>query len=337
MAIDTAKIKAKFEEEQRKAAERAARGDFQKVSYWKPEPGTSKLRIMPPWTDSGENADQFWRELYMHWSIGEDKESQRSFSCTKLTPGEQKGSPCMVCSYVENLKTSQDPVDAATAKDFRARQQFYMNVVDLEDPVYTKADVKEWEKENKDRKDGNGQPVKCTFKPDQTKVQVWSFGVKVFRDIISIFNAAVSSGIDISDLEEGRNILVTRTGKGVMDTTYQVTTDFNASVFEFDVGGHEYVEDCLYNLDSLSPFPSEEKILEVLPSAAVYSTALPAAPKEERKQLPGKPMKAKVVEEEVEEEAPKKAAAKSRRAPTKKDTGDDVADLEAELRASLEG
>ena len=110
-------------------------------SWWKPEHGDNRIRIMPGWTTEGDYAGQFWREVAQHWGLSDDHKGP--VICPKKTPlmdGE-----CPVCDLVIALKSDKTNTDALeAAKYIRAKIAYFLNVVNLDDPEYTAKDVAEY-------------------------------------------------------------------------------------------------------------------------------------------------------------------------------------------------
>lgn len=290
MGVDLNKAKAKAAEEAAKQEART-RG-FQSVTYWKPGQGKNKIRVMPPWTDdeTNPNANQFWREVFVHFSVG-DNESV--FACpAKTTAGP--GGACVLCEEVQRLRATRDPADASVAKDMNGKQRLYSNIVDLADPVYTAKDIKEWtENEFNEGKD-------CPFDVGDTKIQVFGYGPMIFKQLLDI----LTENIDFTDLESGYDISITRSGKD-RNTEYQVTLVPPAKPFE--VIGRD-LEEAIPDLDALLPFQDAANMRAALtgeppPPApqmagrASESRALPSAAPEP----PPPPPKAATVQEAVQD------------------------------------
>lgn len=262
MAIDIGKIKAKIEEEKRLAAQRKS---FEKIRWWKPRVGENLIRLMPPWTSEGPNADVFYRETYRHWSVGSggyDKENGLNFTCPVKTP-DGPGGVCEVCDHAKKLRQSGDPTDLEEAKLLSAKKRISSNIVDLNDPVLTAEDVQEWV-------ESHPPNAECPFKEGDTKVQIWSYGATLFGELLDYF----ADSVPLAELVDGHNIKLTRTGKNKEDTRYRLRPDMTATNFDF-VGDFGVL---VYDLDSLSPFPEEGAMAAALsgPSASRLPPAPPA-------------------------------------------------------------
>jgi hypothetical protein len=279
MGVDAAKVKQRAEEEAQKAAARAAGG----FSYWSPKGGKNRVRFMPPWKhcEHGgsdrcqlpecKTADNFCREIFVHWGIGasDSNENGQSFSCPVQTPHSPSGGSCPICVHVAQLRATKDAVDAEMANELRAKQRFYSNIVDLDDPVYTSQDVDAWKAKQDDKS------RECGFKPGDTKVQVFSYGPMIFKDLLDIF-----CEVDISDLNGGHDVTITREGKD-RETKYRTRAEFNPSAH---VLRGRPINEALIDLDRLMPFAPPDQMQaalrgEVAPAVAAGKPvpALPAA------------------------------------------------------------
>src|SRR5258706_2411143 len=113
MGVDRERVKQRLDEEHQRAAARAQGG----VKFWKPKQGENRIRLMPPWKTRAHpkpcrcevchNADDFCREVYLHWNVGTSEENQQTFTCPVRTP-PNKGSNCVICGYVDQLRGSGD-------------------------------------------------------------------------------------------------------------------------------------------------------------------------------------------------------------------------------------
>lgn len=244
--VDVNKVKQKAEEEAAKAAARQAGG----FRYWSPKGGKNKIRFMPPWTAEGNNANQFWREVFVHWGIGADDagEGGQSFACPTQTPFGPGGA-CPVCVYVAQLRGTKDAADMEMANNLRAKNRFYSNIVDMDDSVYTSKDVEEWKERQEDK------TRECAFKPGDTKVQVFSYGPMIYKDLLDIFCET-----DISDLNGGHDVIITREGTG-RETKYRTRAEFSATAF---APKGRAISEAVIDLDRLMPFAPPEQMAAAL-------------------------------------------------------------------------
>jgi len=54
------------------------------MPFLKLKSGKNKIRVMPPWTEEGTNAYQWWREVWTHWGVGPDEENKKTIYPIKL-------------------------------------------------------------------------------------------------------------------------------------------------------------------------------------------------------------------------------------------------------------
>lgn len=268
MGVDVNKVKQKAEEEAARAAARQSGG----FKYWSPAVGKNNVRFMPPWTTNGDNANQFWREIFVHWGIGADDagEGGQSFACPSQTPFGPGGA-CPVCQYVAQLRATKDQADMEMANNLRAKQRFYSNVVDLEDAVYTSKDVEEWKGRQEDK------TRECPFKVGDTKVQVFSYGPMIYKDLLDLFSEA-----DLSDLNAGRTIVITKEGQG-RETKYRTRPEFSPT--SFSPKGRP-LADVLVDLDRLMPFAPPEQMSAALNGEAYTPPARQVGSGKQAPQLP---------------------------------------------------
>lgn len=184
------------------------------VRWWRPKDGKNKIRIVPPWTEEGPNANVVWREVAQHWNVSPDMKGPAV--CPKNTP--DLGDECPICDLIEYLKTQKDDPEALElVNKMRAKKTYFFNVVDLSDPVYTAHDVAEFKKNRPDSD--------VPFEAGDIKIQVYAAGVGVFNSIISMI---VENNLDITDLDEGYDITIDKQGSG-LTTKYNVTPNLRAT------------------------------------------------------------------------------------------------------------
>jgi len=283
-------IKADIGKSKQKAAEEAARaaamGNFGPMPFLKLKSGKNRVRVMPPWTDEGVNAFQWWREVWTHWGIGPDDDNKKTLACPKKTP--PGGGECPVCDEVERLRATGDPADLELAKSMRARMRLFVNAIDLEDP--------EWTQENVDEMIGGG--VEENRLPDvgAPKIQVFGFGSMIFKELLDYYN----DEIDMTDLEEGYNVIITKEGKD-LNTKYRVRLEKNTS--EAPVPDDDPT---LHNLDMVQQVKSAAEIIAIMEGVDPEEAKKleEAKAKSSTKKKPTKKLapKAKAKEEEPEEE-----------------------------------
>jgi len=198
MGVDLDRVKQKKVEIE---AQQSARGSYG-YPRWKPQHGSNKIRLMPPWTNEGDFANSFEREVYFHFGLGAEGE-KRTYVCPHKTPGLTPGIPCPVCDHVKALRATEDPVDAEQANQMAAKKQFVSNIVDVNELVYKQEDWDEWKANSKDPE--RDPP----FQVGSTKVQVYQYGPGIYGDLINLF---AELSMDLTDLTKGYDILINKSG-----------------------------------------------------------------------------------------------------------------------------
>jgi hypothetical protein len=213
------------------AEERLSRGGGPRAQFWKPKNGDNTVRVMPPWLNPGHDPDfevppavefydgQFWRQVAQHWNVSEDQKGP--ILCPKQTPG--LSGACPICEFVAELRQDKSDTKAqALVKEIRAKTTYLLNVVDVNDSVYTADDAAEWTKTRPDND--------CPFKPGDTKVQLYAAPLTVYDAILGLITA---NKRDITRFDTGRNIIITRhPNQNPIKTRYTVVPEFDPSGFE---------------------------------------------------------------------------------------------------------
>ena len=252
MGVDLGKVKDRQKQEEQKAAARASGGQryLDKLQV-----GENPLRILPPWTDEGPNANDFCREIYQHWGV-DPNNPKAPVTCPKRTHGLD--GECPICDYVQALRKTGDPGDAERAAKIMAKVRYYSNVIDLNDPVFTQKDL--------DEAKAAGREVK--FSVGDTKVKIWRYGASIYKGILDYFSTLKT---DITDLQSGRDVVVMRKGTGVQDTKYNVIMRDASPV---TIVGANFT----YDLDRLNPAKTSVELSGLLAGTpgAVVSAPGPA-------------------------------------------------------------
>lgn len=109
--VDLKKAKAKLQQARKDAADREAMKNGYKFKE-----GENRLRILPPWDDSGE-----WHvEAYFHYELGKEP-----IWC----PKENRNQPCPICEMADDMRASGDKEGAYK---YRASLRCFANVLDLD-------------------------------------------------------------------------------------------------------------------------------------------------------------------------------------------------------------
>lgn len=255
MSVDINKIKLRIAEEEQKVAARSQRNTNWDFKYWSPKKGKNVIRLLPPWTTTGPNSGQFWREVFIHWNVG----SAKSLPCPQKTPDGPKLT-CPVCEEANRLRSTRDPMDSEMAGKLRAKPRYYSNIVDMDDPSYTDADVRDWKSRQKD------STRECPFKVGETKVQVYSYGPMVMKELLDVF----ADGTDLTDLQTGRNVIITHDGGD--PPKYRSRPEFNMTVL--NTSGPSIMTK-LVDLDQIQPMKDVSVMALALNGEPMQNNALP--------------------------------------------------------------
>jgi len=216
MAIDWEKINNKAKELEERA-DFTPRGPA--IKFWNPKSGSNIIRVLPPWTNEGDHADVFFREVAQHWGLSSD--SKAPVLCKEKTP--YLNGKCAACDLVNDLR--KDKTDATAqqlAKDHRAKSAYLFSIIDRADPEYTAADIAAMTK---------GEGDEDLPAVGDMKVQVFPANFTVFQGVMA---AMTSDKLDITDPKEGHDITIKKTGSGQFGTSYSVITKIKPS----PVGGN---------------------------------------------------------------------------------------------------
>ena len=195
MSLDMEKVRAA---KARVEQQLAASGGGSRASFWRPETKTSKIRVMPAWTEEGSFSGQFWREVGQHWNVSEDKKAP--VLCPLMTERWEGEKNCPICEYVDELKADKSDVAAwERVKKIRAKKTFFLNIIDLTDPTYTVQDVADEKSKNPEGE--------IAFEVGDPKLRVYAAPPTVYDAIMGIITV---NNFDITDLAKGNDITITK-------------------------------------------------------------------------------------------------------------------------------
>jgi gp32 DNA binding protein like len=112
------KLKRKYEE----ISSRNKGSDFFKF-----KPGENSVRVVYNPKEMTEN-DLPFLSVYVHRNLGPEGKSR--VVCPKMAGA----GPCPVCSYYEELNSRTDTISVKRAKEIKAREQVFYNIIDKNDP-----------------------------------------------------------------------------------------------------------------------------------------------------------------------------------------------------------
>ena len=137
------------------------------------------------------DSDSFYSEGYLHFGLGDN--GKTVVTCPKTFNSKEK---CPICEYVEELQKSKNKDDKKLANDIKAKRRIFINVINRDDDE------------------------------DETP-KVLPIGVTILKGLLETICDADYG--DITDYEDGRDVTITRKGKG-LQTEYTVLPKPNASV-----------------------------------------------------------------------------------------------------------
>lgn len=153
------------------------------------QPGTTKVRILPPYSQIGV----FFHKIVKH-TIRLNNQTE-VFVCPEFL-----NQPCSVCAKGQELTASRDEQKMKFAREnLRPRERYLYNVLCYSSP-----------------------PDRLGAVPEPSKVYVMECGIMVHRKIISLDQDSVTGWADITNPENGVILTIKRVGKGQYDTTYEV-------------------------------------------------------------------------------------------------------------------
>lgn len=176
----------------------------------------------------GDN-DMFYSEGYLHFGLGADGK-------TTVTCLETFGKKCPICEYLESIKNSKDKEDKEFYNNSKKTKRIYINVL------------------NRDSDEEEETP------------KVLPIGRMILKQLIDII-CDPDYG-DITDFEEGRDVTITKSGKG-MNTEYSVLAKPKCTIASEQFDEAE-LDDLLPDLESLFQEKSEEELIAIL-SGEEYS------------------------------------------------------------------
>lgn len=198
-----------------------------KYAFFNFSEGETRIRVLPPWTTHGRNAYRWFNETYVHWGLPITATSKKEYMST-LCPKKMLGEPCYICDERSELLKSPDPSDIELADRVVPKKTRNCNIL---------------VKENDDK----GTP--------HTVYRVARLPRDVFGNIQALFASEFGA---IDDPEIGYDIYITRTGKNIDNTTYNVRVAKDPSHIKDYWGvSLKQLDEDLFDLDHLEElFPT---------------------------------------------------------------------------------
>lgn len=183
--------------------------------------GRNVIRVLPP----ADNMDSFAEEVWVHYGVGKTEENKKGTMvvCPK-THGEDK--PCPVCelsSQLKQLSKKKDDAQDKQARSYYRKKRVYYNAINRAE------DLSIFEKREED---GKEVWYNTESGEKESPVKVLGTGIGVYKDIISLIIDPEYG--DVTDAEEGLDLIITKTGSGQFNTKYDVKTVRKESGIGFD-------------------------------------------------------------------------------------------------------
>jgi len=185
--------------------------------------GRNVVRILPPFGEM----DSFAVEAWVHYGIGKsDTDKKGKMVVCPKTANENNPCPaCELSKQLYSLSKKKDDKAMKEAKQFNKKKRVYYNAID-------KADVLEDFELREDPQDKDKQ-IWFNKKTDEQEspIKVLGTGIGVYKDLIKIIIDPEYG--DITDPEEGLDIIITKSGSGQFNTEYEVKSVRKESAIEF--------------------------------------------------------------------------------------------------------
>lgn len=210
--------------------------------------GKTTVRIMPAYSDRGV---WFKKVNEYYFNLG----GQHFF----FPSPRDFGLPDPIWDYCEQIYESEDQEKIAKIKEWKPMLRYLMNVFILSEP----------------------NPI------ERTNVVVLKCPSKVQKELKSLDTDSAAGYGDITNLEKGFNVTITREGKGI-GTTYTVTAHrqetniYNALKDK----GLDLNVMTLHNLDEIYPPKSFEEMIQILETLKSGAQSVPVQAVEVNTQLP---------------------------------------------------
>lgn len=213
------------------------------------QPGSTMVRILPAYSEAG----LFFRKVIKH----RVRSGGKTF--VSACPAEMEGSYCPICTKAQELKDSGDQFKMKFAKDqLKPQVKYLYNVICYSAPADRQGKAKEF-----------------------GKVYVMEAGIMVHKQLVSLDTDTMTGWVDITNLENGVNVVIKRTGSS-LDTKYEVApTGHGRSNVLVDLHARGFDTSKLEpnNLDLVYTIPPTEKLEEIVSGLQIsISSAAPAFP-----------------------------------------------------------
>jgi hypothetical protein len=173
--------------------------------------GRNVIRVLPP----ADNMDSFAEEAWVHYGVGKtDTNKKGTMVVCPKTNGEDK--PCPVCEASAELKKLSKKKDDAydkQAKSLYRKKRVYYNAINRAD------DLSVYEQREED---GKQVWYNTESGEKESPVKVLGTGIGIYKDILGLIVDPEYG--DVTDPDEGLDLIITKSGSGQFNTNYDVKT-----------------------------------------------------------------------------------------------------------------
>lgn len=208
--------------------------------------GRNVVRILPP----SENMESFGEEVWVHYGVGKSATNKKGTMvvCPRTKDENAKCPMCEASKELKQLSKKKDDEYDKQAKSFYRKKRVYYNAIDRS------VDLANYElREEDDKKVW----YNIETNEKESPVGILATGVGVYKDLIKIIVDPEYG--DITDPEEGLDIIITKTGSGQFNTEYEVK-----SVRKESPVGLDNWEDFLNDLAPLTKPKTYDEILTIM-------------------------------------------------------------------------
>lgn len=222
------------------------RGQGSNLSFLNLNDGRNVLRVLP----AREDAEMFYEETWVHYGVGKTKDNKNGTMVVCPTTHDENAK-CPVCELSKelyNLSKKKDDSYSKQAKSIFRKKRVYFNALSREEDLsnYEVRDV-----------DGELKWFNISEDTEESPIKIWGTGIGIFKDILGLMVDPEYG--DITDAEEGLDLIVTKTGSGQYNTKYDIKTvrkESEIGLDDWELGMHD--------LSQLAECKSYDEILKIM-------------------------------------------------------------------------
>lgn len=181
------------------------------ISFLTIKDGRNVIRILP----AREGADMFYEEAWVHYGVGKTKDNKngKMIVCPTTADENAKCPVCELSNELYKLSTKKDDDMSKQAKSLYRKKRVYYNAISRDEDL----SVYELQGEGDDAKWMNTKTNE-----EESPVKVYGSGVGILKDLIGLIVDPEYG--DVTDEDEGLDLIITKTGSGQFNTKYDVKT-----------------------------------------------------------------------------------------------------------------